>query len=75
MRSVLVRDFQLQILDGATGGLKKFTWMPKMAPDLKERPYELNSGDSIAFLNLSGAREPSRNPRQGPVQVLLGVFQ
>lgn len=51
---VLVRDFQLQILDGATGKRKKSTWMPEMAPDLKERPYEIHNGDSIAFLNLSG---------------------
>jgi hypothetical protein len=50
---VLVRDFKLQILDGATGKVKRWAWMPK-APAGKERPYELVSGDSIAFLNLSG---------------------
>ena len=50
---VLVRDFKLQILDGATGKVKRWAWMPK-APPSKERPYELVSGDSIAFLNLSG---------------------
>ncbi len=53
---VLVRDFQLQILDGATGKLRKSTWMPEMSTDLKEHPYQLNSGDSIAFLNLSGQK-------------------
>lgn len=54
---VLVRDFQLQILDGKTGKRKKSAWMPEIAKDVKERPYELNSGDSIAFLNLSGKRD------------------
>jgi hypothetical protein len=51
---VLVKDFQLQILDGRTGEKKRSAWMPA-APPAKERPYELVSGDSIAFLNLSGA--------------------
>ena len=51
---VLVRDFQLQILDGATGKIRQWAWMPEMPRDLKERPYELHSGDSIAFLNLTG---------------------
>jgi rhamnogalacturonan endolyase len=55
---VLVRDFQLQILDGATGKLRKWTWMPEMARDLKDRPYELNNGDSLAFVNLSGQKDP-----------------
>lgn len=55
---VLVRDFQLQILDGRTGKQKRSVWMPRMGDDMKERPYELNSGDSIAFLNLSGHKEP-----------------
>jgi rhamnogalacturonan endolyase len=54
---VLVRDFQLQVLDGATGKLIRQTWMPAMGKDLKERPYELNSGDSIAFLNLSSGKD------------------
>lgn len=55
---VLVRDFQLQILEGATGRRLRSAWMPPMAAGLKDRPYELNSGDSIAFLNLSGHRTP-----------------
>jgi hypothetical protein len=55
---VLVRDFRLQILDGRTGRLKKAVQMPPMDTDLKERPYETNSGDSIAFLNLSGKKTP-----------------
>ena len=48
---VLVRDFQLQVLDGRTGKLLRSTWMPRMDAGLRERPYELNSGDSIAFVN------------------------
>jgi len=55
---VLVQDFQLKILDGATGRLLNSAWMPEMSRTLKERPYDLNSGDSIAFLNLSGAKAP-----------------
>jgi hypothetical protein len=55
---VLVRDFQLQILDGRTGAVKKRVWMPH-APAAKpqQRPYELENGDSIAFLNLSGHQD------------------
>ncbi len=54
---VLVRDFQLQVLDGATGKRKHSAWMPE-APPAKERPYDLVSGDSIALLNLSGQPGP-----------------
>jgi rhamnogalacturonan endolyase len=49
---VLVRDFKLQVLDGATGKVWQWVWMPK-TPAAK-RPYDLENGDSIAFLNLSG---------------------
>jgi hypothetical protein len=55
---VLVRDFRLQVLDGATGKLERDAWMPPAPAGLKERPYELNNGDSIAFLDLSGAGSP-----------------
>jgi hypothetical protein len=50
---VMVKDFQLRVLDGATGEVKKSTWMPPAPPDNK-RPYALVNGDSLAFLNLSG---------------------
>jgi hypothetical protein len=50
---VLVRDFRLQILDGATGKVKRQVPMPK-APASKEPGFDRVSGDSIAFLNLSG---------------------
>ena len=51
---VLVRDFQLQVLDGATGKVRQAASMPTAAFDNKERPYEINNGDSLAFFDLSG---------------------
>jgi hypothetical protein len=51
---VLVRDFHLQILDGRTGKVKRSTAMPQIPQGDKSRPYELESGDSIAFVNFSG---------------------
>jgi rhamnogalacturonan endolyase len=51
---VLVRDFQLQILDGRTGEVRRRTWMPRMLPADKDHPYEMENGDSIAFVNVSG---------------------
>ena len=56
---VLVRDFHLQILDGRTGEVRKSAWMPKMPVEDKERPYENETGDSIAFVNVSG--NPARH--------------
>ena len=62
---ILVKDFKLQILEGRTGKLKRWMWMPDV-PDaykdkektakfeLKERPHELNAGDSISFFDLRG---------------------
>jgi hypothetical protein len=51
--AVLVRDFKLQVLDGRTGAVKRWVSMPSMPPDAKPRPYELGSGDSIAFASLT----------------------
>lgn len=56
---VLVRDFKLQVLDGRTGEAKRSVAMPAMEADLAERPYDLNAGDSIAFVNLSGGKTAS----------------
>jgi hypothetical protein len=56
---VLVRDFKLQILEGRTGEPRASVTMPALENDLAERPYELNSGDSIAFANLSGGKVSS----------------
>ncbi|HXX95401.1 MAG TPA: hypothetical protein VEN81_17395, partial [Planctomycetota bacterium] len=57
----LVKDFKLQVLDGKTGKLKRWMWMPEVPEEyrkkkfeLKERPHELNAGDSISFVDLSG---------------------
>ena len=51
---VAIRDFTLQVLDGRTGELKHSAPMPKMPSSLQNKPYELVSGDSIAFVNVSG---------------------
>jgi len=53
---VLVKDFKIQILEGSTGKLLQWAWMPEAPADNKERPYEMEVGDSILFLNLSGDR-------------------
>lgn len=53
---ILVRDFQLTVLDGATGKIRRRSWMPAAPTAHKERPYEINNGDSIAFFNLSGGK-------------------
>lgn len=59
----LVKDFKLQILDGLTGKVKRWMWMPPVPEvykekqpkfELKERPHELNAGDSISFFDFSG---------------------
>jgi rhamnogalacturonan endolyase len=53
---VTVRNFQLQILDGATGKVRQWIWMPKM-PLEGHHPYERETGDSIAFVNFSGNKD------------------
>jgi len=50
---VAVRDFKLEILDGKTGRVRRWVWMPK-APDARDHPYDLVLGDSIAFVNVTG---------------------
>ncbi len=52
---VLVRDFKIQILEGRTGKLLQWAWMPAAPADNTLRPYEMEAGDSILFVNLSGA--------------------
>jgi len=51
---VMIRDFKLQILEGRTGKLKRWAWMPPAPAKNQVRPYELNNGDSLAFFNLTG---------------------
>jgi len=58
---VFVKDFKIQVLDGKTGELKNWAWMPKVPEDfaqrryeIRTRPHERNLGDSISFYNLSG---------------------
>jgi rhamnogalacturonan endolyase len=55
---VMVKDFQIQILDGRTGTRKAAAPMPPMESDRKDRPYQIHNGDSIAFVNVSG--DPAR---------------
>ena len=53
---VMVRDFKIQVLDGKTGQLKQWAWMPETPADNRQRPYEREVGDSIAFFNFSGGK-------------------
>ena len=55
---VLARDFELQVLDGRTGRLLRKAWLPPLAAELKDRPYELNIGDSLLFVDLTGKGAP-----------------
>jgi hypothetical protein len=54
---VMVRDFKIQVLDGKTGKLEHWAWMPEAPEDNRIRPYEREVGDSIAFVNFNGDPE------------------
>ncbi len=51
---VMVKDFKLQVLEGRTGQVRTWVWMPEALPDNGKKPFRLTNGDSLAFLNLSG---------------------
>ena len=51
---ILAKDFKLQVLNGKTGQVERWVWMPAAPETNRERPYELNNGDSIAFFDLDG---------------------
>jgi hypothetical protein len=61
---VLVKDFKIEVLDGASGRLKTWAWMPEVAPkktetrksDNKDWHYTRVMGDAIAFANVSGKK-------------------
>ena len=53
---LLIRDFKIQLLDGRNGRIKKWVWMPPIPESAPTRPYEIYSGDSIVFANLTGKR-------------------
>jgi hypothetical protein len=55
---VIVKDFKLQVLEGATGRVRTSVWMPPARPDNGTKLFALTNGDSLAFLNLSG--QPGR---------------
>jgi hypothetical protein len=50
----MAKDFKLQVLEGATGRLRNWMWMPEARPDNGKKPFTLTNGDSLAFLNVSG---------------------
>ena len=51
---ILAKDYKLQVRNGKTGEIERWVWMPDAPADNKERPYEINNGDSIAFFDLNG---------------------
>jgi rhamnogalacturonan endolyase len=51
---VFAKDFQLHVLDGATGRVRQSAWLPPALLDERKKAYEILNGDSIAFLNFSG---------------------
>jgi rhamnogalacturonan endolyase len=51
---VMVKDFKLQVLEGHTGRVRKWVWMPQAQPDNGKKPFTLTNGDALAFLNLTG---------------------
>ncbi len=53
---VMVKDFKIQILDGRTGKVKRWSWMPEAPKDNNPRPYEMEVGDSIYFADFSGRK-------------------
>jgi rhamnogalacturonan endolyase len=55
---VMVKDFKIQILDGRTGEVKQWAWMPKATGAAKQKPYEMEIGDSIYFINLDNSKRP-----------------
>jgi rhamnogalacturonan endolyase len=52
---VMVKDFKLQVLEGATGKPRASVPMPPALPDNRLKPYALTNGDSLAFVNLAGS--------------------
>ena len=73
---VLVRDFKLQILDGRTGEVKNWVWMPQ-APEGKPQRAALSTGERrLDRIRQSLRRQGApRNPGQGPLHALLGLQQ
>lgn len=55
---VMIKDFQLQVLDGRTGKLRRRVFMPEAKSDAGQKPYTITNGDSIAFVNFSGGKTP-----------------
>jgi rhamnogalacturonan endolyase len=51
---VLVKDFKLQVLEGATGRLRQSLATPAALADNRKKLYARVNGDSLAFLDLGG---------------------
>jgi rhamnogalacturonan endolyase len=51
---IMVKDFKLQVLEGATGRVRQWAWMPQALVDNRQKPYALVNGDALAFLDLAG---------------------
>jgi hypothetical protein len=50
---VMVKDFRLQVLEGASGKVRTSVPMPPALPDNRLKPYTLTNGDSLAFVRLA----------------------
>lgn len=53
---VFVKDFEIQVVEGATGKLKYWAWAPPASE--AESGYDRTHGDSLAFVNVSGNKTP-----------------
>jgi hypothetical protein len=51
---LMVKDFKLQVLEGRTGRVRKWVWMPPAQADNGKKPFTLTNGDALAFVNLTG---------------------
>jgi len=51
---VFVKDFKIQVVEGATGKLKYWAWTPPAGN--QENAFDRTHGDSLAFVNVSGNR-------------------
>jgi rhamnogalacturonan endolyase len=49
---IFVKDFKIQVVEGATGKLKYWAWAPP--PSEAENAFDRTHGDSLAFVNVSG---------------------
>jgi hypothetical protein len=53
---IFIKDFRIQVVDGATGKLKYQAWAPPAGAT--ENAFDRTHGDSLAFANVSGNATP-----------------